>query len=202
MPTLLFNTNYLSILVPTESEAINSICEGDPFFIQCTGNCYAVSDLDQEWGITDFPLPTARWILEFVAAPMHALSDADEFELRTDGEWYLISLYRKTSAGEPMLVLCSADADRALWGVATNNEAASPLVAHLGSEDARVWLPVSIQRLERFDDMRDVGTLFASIYVRGESVVGWTNASVLLTNPFKQAQKAESGEATQGKLDL
>src|SRR5688572_6466965 len=139
MPTLLFNSNYLSILVPTSSEAIGPFREGDPFFVQCICNFWAVSDLRHDWGITDFPLPTARWIFEFLAAPAQALSGADEVDLKTEGEWYQILLHRTTQTGEPILVLCHADADRALWGVATNDEAASPLVAHLRSEDARVW---------------------------------------------------------------
>jgi len=183
MPTLIFNSNYLSVLLPPQ-DRVSVYCQvGSTFTLRCTYDCWPVRDLLQEWGIDDFPAGPARCAASFLASPHHnppsPLVARHTGERIKTGELYWIALHPTAQRNEPVAVLCLADSDRLFFGVATSEEDASPLLAGSKSRGAEAWVHVLIEHVERYSEGQTYLTeQVAHLAIHGEAIENWTRALV------------------------
>jgi hypothetical protein len=181
MITLLFNSNYLSVVLPPGEHVATHCRVGSTFTLRCIYACWRVTDLYQEWGIDDFPAETAAWAVSFLASPHTEVSSAEAgpYTSRVDtGELYFTALHPTQNPGDPIYVLCIADSDRQYFGVSTSEES-SALFAEGEPYTRQVWLPVRIEGIDRVD-LNEAGPVeeIAHLVIDGEPVRDWTRAVV------------------------
>lgn len=180
MTTLLFNSNYLHILIPSASKSAFAYRAGDTFTIRCVYDFWPVANLYQEWGIDDYPVFSATWAASFLAAPAPNNLRVWEDPRTKEGEWYWVALYPTKQPNQPIAALCLADADRLFFGVATNEEATSSLFTLPKPDNAEAWLQVEIEDIRRIetDEPGEEEEITAHIVIHGQTKSGWTKAIV------------------------
>jgi hypothetical protein len=184
MTTLIFNSNYLLIVLPP-GETVSTHCRvGATFSLRCIYTAWRVSDLYQEWGIDDFPAETPIWVASFLALPGNQFrnTEADQYSPSIEaGELYWIALHPTGKPHDRIPVLCSADSDRLYFGVSTiEDEFISPPPLASGETlDGQAWLPVRIDRIDQIDlSEEDENEKIAHLVIYGKRLKEWTIAEV------------------------
>jgi hypothetical protein len=183
MATLLFNSNFISVILPSEPGATARLEVGSTFALRCIYACWTVADLSHEWGVDDFPGKSANWVASFLASPQSnepaQIVDLDISRRTSNGEFYWTALYPTKQPIVEIPILCISDADRFFFGVATNDEESASMFRNLKSYDAEAWLTVMIEE----PDLLGFGGVlekyrFANLVIHGEAIHNWTKAIV------------------------
>jgi hypothetical protein len=177
MTTLIFNSNYLFVVLPP-GEIVSTQCQvGATFSLRCIYTAWRVTDLYQEWGVNDFPADNPIWVASFLALQENPSRnmEADQYSASIEAnELYWIALHPTGNPHDRIPVLCSADSDRLYFGVSTiEEEFISPPLVSGKILDGQAWLPVRIDLIEE-----DENEKIAYLAIYGKPLKEWTIAEI------------------------
>ncbi|MCB8943621.1 MAG: hypothetical protein H6658_07690 [Ardenticatenaceae bacterium] len=148
MAVLFFNSNSASFETPTDIVFERRIRDSNLYKVRCFCYSWAVRDLYQEWGVSDFPNQSALRVAHFQMQPApDELLDWANQRLKNEG-LYRVLLYPESSNDEPIPVLCDS-VDKHFFGVAIDHESAKQLIEAEGKE---VWITVVVKTITFGDD--------------------------------------------------
>ena len=180
MTNLVFNSNYLYIILPPTARSVVMKRPDEIYTLRCTYACWPVIDLYKEWGIYDFPESTAVWATSFLPYPSRRSFDGEADARIRDEEMSWIRLYPLTTTLDAIDVLNINDADYQFFGVATKQEEADPLFSTSDPYKKEAFLTVKIKNITRIetDDSNNEEEFTACLVIQGEPFARWTKAKI------------------------